>query len=115
MNLHGAPHPSPSGFKTPLLLIIVQFFSVVDQCTSLTPQQAKTQILKKNFTRIVVYSRTIDLFHNIIAAHLFILLINLIYFLVINCFFFCFIILLFIYLFIFALSGYSLVYFLNEK
>ena len=79
------PHPSPSGFKTPLLLIIVQFFSVVDQCTSLTPQQAKTQILKKNVTRIVVYSRTIDLFHNIIAAHLFILLINLIYFLVINC------------------------------
>ena len=44
MNLHGAPHPYPSGFKTPLLLIIVQFFSVVDQCTSLTPQQAKTQI-----------------------------------------------------------------------
>ena len=96
MNLHGAPHPSPSRFKTPLLLIIVQFFSVVDQCTSLTPQQAKTQILKKNFTRIVVYSRTIDLFHNIIAAHLFILLINLIYFLVINCFFS---VLLFYYLF----------------
>ena len=88
MNLHGAPPHQPAAtlvLQPPLLLIIVQFFSVVYQCSSLTPQQAKTQIKKKNVTRIVVYSRTIDLFHNIIAAHLFILLITSIYFLVINC------------------------------
>ena len=63
---------------------------------------------------VTVKCRTIDLFHNILATHLFILLINLIYFLVINYqIIFCSIILLFIYLFIFALSGSSPAYFLH--
>ena len=52
MNLHCAsppppphpPTPAPLVLQAPLLLIIVQFFSVVDQCSSLTPQQVKTQI-----------------------------------------------------------------------
>ena len=49
MNLHCAPPPpSPLVLQPLLLLIIVQFVSAVDQCSSLTPQQAKTQILKKN-------------------------------------------------------------------
>ena len=48
MNLHGAPQDPPTPailvLQPSLLLIIEQFFSVVDQCISLTPQQAKTQI-----------------------------------------------------------------------